>query len=546
MAGINWSDYEGFINYIPNPVFNQLLQLRNKIVLLATGNQFGKTLMLTRMIAYRFMGCCPIDDHNIKPHDKYRVIRIGAEILPESTTAEVRNTVYPILKQQLPSNMIVSDITVRKPVMTVKPMLGGKDGQAEFVSYGQSGQSQAGVQRQMVYADEVNPYEFFEESMPRLAASNGQFFAGCTPVDAGWMYTEIYERAKVHYRTKAVRAFLKKQYGQDYKGIEKSDSTVDIAVLQAASDDNPMYQVMVDKKKQEIKDGLISIEDFPYDNVSEYLDSTYIYQDPDTVAMRRYGVFRQISGAVHKEFQWNCHVVPKDKYFPNGIPHGWTMARLIDYHMSVPWAITWMCVSPDNEAFVFDELNPDPSSWTTLGICKEIVNKSLDYRFRMNLIDPLSSHKQTNTNTSCLEEMNRIFQEMRREGYGTGGFWEGWDTKGTTGEDKVRERLINARICGRPMNNLQKIDGREKRLPTLWILDHCQQTAMSLKNWKREEWLDRDAIITKDPKDKRSSKWSHFNMCLEAAFKDTRFTSVNHEYGMYGDGAQKQYFKGGR
>lgn len=546
MPEINWEEYSGIVNYLPHPVFSMLLKLRNKIVLVCTGNQNGKTAALTRMITFRLMGMCTIADHNIKPQDKFRVIRIGAEILPESPTAEVRNTVYPVLKAQLPSSMIIEDITSRRPVVSVKPLLGGKAAQVEFVGYGQTSQAMAGVQRQMILTDEVCPYDFYEESMPRLTASNGQFYAGCTPVDAGWMYTELYDRAKVHYRTKAVRAFLKKQYGQDYPMKETTDSKIDIAVIQSASDDNPMYQVLIDNKKKEIAEGIISIADFPYETVSEYLDSTYIYQDPDTVAMRRYGLFRQISGAVHKEFQWNTHVVPRAKYFPNGIPHSWTMARLIDYHMSVPWAITWMAMSPENEAFVFDELNPDPGSWTTLGICKEIVEKSLDYRFRMNLIDPLAAHKQTNTNTSCLEEMNRIFLEMRREGYGTGGFWEGWDTKGTTGEDKVRERLINARICGTPMNNLQKMDGKEKRLPCLWILDNCQQTALSLKNWKKEEWLDRDAIITKDPKDKRSSKWSHFNMCLEAAFKDNRFVSYQHEYRDDCFASSKQYFRGGR
>jgi hypothetical protein len=220
---------------------------------------------------------------------------------------------------------------------------------------------------------------------------------------------------------------------------------------------------------------------------------------------------------------------------------------MIDYHMSVPWAITWIALSPDDEAFVYEEFNPDPHDWTTLGICKEIATRSRDYKYSINLIDQLACTKQVNTNTSTLEDMNQIFLEMKRSGFGTGGYWEFWDDRGTKGQDKVRERLINSRICGRPFNNNQKVNGKEERLPTLWIMDNCRQVASSLKNWKMETWVDRDAIITKDPKDKTEMKWSHFNMCLEAIFKDSRFRARPYEYSNQREEFfKKRYFQGAR
>ena len=544
----DFTPYAGFSDFISTPVFTTLLHVRNKIVLLVTGNRFGKTKYFTRLISYRIMGMSRYPEHNILLEDKCRIIRLAAQLLPEDKKNEVRNTIYPMLKAQLPSNLIVKDITMRSPVLTVSPLHGGPPIQLEFVSYGQVAQTQAGVDRRLIYADEVAPYAFYEESMPRLATTNGQFMVGMTPVEAGWMHTELYERAKVYIRTPKVRAFMEHHLNQKVPQVERTDSKSDICVIQAASDDNPVFSVMVRQKKRDIKAGKLSKEDFPYETVSEYLDSVFMYDDDDTVAMRRYGLFRQITGAVFKQFQWQTHVVSAQRYFPTGeIPRIWKHARLIDYHQSVPWAIIWIALSPDDEAFVYEEMNPDPHNWTTLGICKEMAKVSRDYKFTFNLIDKLAAHKQVNTNTSCMEDMNRIFSEMRREGLGTGGYWEEWDDRGTKGQDKIRERLINSRICGKPFNNLQKIDGKEQRLPTLWILDNCKQTALSLKNWKMEEWLSRESIITKDPKDKPEMKWSHFCKSLECCVKDSRFRARPYEYGSHREEFFKQrYFKGQR
>jgi hypothetical protein len=303
---------------------------------------------------------------------------------------------------------------------------------------------------------------------------------------------------------------------------------------------------MLAARKEEIKQGKINKSDFPYETVTEYLDSIYMYDDPDVVAMRRFGVFRQITGAVHKEFNGSIHVIPEGKHFADGIPKQWKRARMIDYHQAVPWAIAFITISPDDEAFVFNEFNPDPRSSTTLGICRHVVDMSRDDKFQIDLIDPLATQKQNNTNTSVVEDMNRIFREMKREGLGTGANWQPWDTKGTKGQDKVRERLINSRICGRPFNNLQMINGKQHRIPTLWILDNCRQTAQSLKSWRMETWSDRDALITKDEKDKTQQKWSHFNCCLEAIFKDSRFSPNTHNWLSERREEPKRYFQSTR
>lgn len=496
------------------------------------------TLCFCRKNVYSMLGMSPVPWHNIGPDTKCRIIRIAAETLPNDKDHEVRNTVYPAIKNQLPSTFIAKDgrgnpidITMRDATITVNPMLGGGPAYFEFVSYGQSTQSQAGVDRFVIQIDEVSSYEFYEESLPRLATTNGQLLVGCTPVDADWMYGEIYEKAKVIVRTDAVRAYMKKSMGLTVPTVERFDSDKDVCVIQAASDDNPVFDILLKTKHQDIRDGKLTKADFPYETVAEYLDARYMYDDSDVVAMRRYGIFRRITGAMYKQFQWNVHGIQWQKYFPSGeLPKEWMHVRLVDYHQSVPWAVLWLALSRENECFAYRELNPDPKSWTTLAVCKEMVEQSGDYRFSFNLMDPLAGETQSNTNQTVFDDFNRHFREMKREGMGTGGSWEPWDTKGRTGQDRVRERLINAAICGRPFNNLQMRDGKPVRLPTLWIFNDCRETMASLKNWRQETWASKDQEMTKDAKDKPEQKWSHFNRCLEAAMKDIRFRGQPHEY----------------
>jgi len=501
----------------------------------------------TRRIVYSVMGMCKHQDHNILPEDNCRVIRLASQTLPNDKDNEVHNTIYPLLKEQLPPDRIVKDIVSRNATMTVQPLLGGLPAQLEYVSYGQPPQSQAGQARKAILVDEVCPYAFYEESLPRLATTYGQMLMGTTPVEAAWMFTEIYERARVYYRTPIVRAFMKKEMGEDVPTKLVTDSKQDIAVIQAASDDNPIFVKMVQDFHDKIKAGIIKPEDFPYANVSEYLDSIFMYDDKDTVAMRRYGIFKQVTGAVHKEFNWNIHMISEGKYFPTGIPANVKHARMIDYHQSTPWAINWIFITLDDEAFVYRELTPDPHIMTTDMICKEVALISRDFHFSINLIDPLASENQVKTNTSVVQDMNTEFIRMKKEKLGTGGYWETWDTKGTKGEDKVRERFINAKICGRPFNNLQMIDGRMVRLPTLWIFDCCRTTGLSLKNWQMKQRIGRNAQVTKDPPDDTEQRWSHHNMTLEAIFKDSRFRGAPHIYQSKRDEfTESRYFHGRR
>jgi phage terminase large subunit-like protein len=518
------NDFSGYLEFMPTQVFQWLINCPCKIIALFTGNQFGKNETVIMDYYLRVWGKHPQKHKNVLPDDKIRTIRFASENLPgEVDGEEVKNTQYPVLKRRFNPNWILKDITARKTVVQVQPqtmrvLANGekcmtKPVNFEFVSYGQSTQAQAGVQRKSVYIDESAPMDFFGEQIPRLLAADGDLIVSYTPTpgNMGWEFDYFYDRAKVIYRTEAVRRRMKERHNEDLPEIEHKESKHDIAVIMAATDDNPIYKKLAAEKSKRV--GRVVTAD-------EYItDMLGLINDEDEIDARRYGLFKQMSGSIFKAYNEKIHRISEDKWFPDGIPHEWKHFRGIDWHESTAWAIGWIAVSPQDEIFIYNEFNPSPEKMVTMEIMRVVSERSKDYKFDLSLIDPLSSKVQPNTGLSSLEDINRLSSEYRKQGIGTGGYWQVWDTKSQKGRDEIKKRLQNAALCGTPFNNEVKKDGITKRLPTLWILDNCVQTHLSLKNWRLEEWGDRTSLITKDNKQTPQQKWSHFCTMLEGLMK---------------------------
>jgi hypothetical protein len=204
-----------------------------------------------------------------------------------------------------------------------------------------------------------------------------------------------------------------------------------------------------------------------------------------------------------------------------GISKEWKHARSIDWHTHNPIAVVWLAVSPRDEIFIYDEWGPSPEKFTIWDIAKFIAVRSQDYRFTIDLIDPLANEKQVNTGRSPCEDLNLHAHTFKAEGLGTGAYWQAADTKNERGMDEFRRRLANSLKVGVPFNNLNtnKTPGESRYLSTIWVLDRCPQVIESLKNWRREEWADRNSKLTKDEKDKPQQKYSHFSHAIEYLLK---------------------------
>lgn len=342
--------------------------------------------------------------------------------------------------------------------------------------------------------DESPDMGFYEEQLPRLLAENGDLIFTYTPVDrSSWLFDELYDKASVIYRSQYIIDFI----GKETKAAEETDSPYDIAVIMAATDDNPTL-------KPEVIDALFN-----------HID------DPDVIGIRRYGIFKQLSGRIFKDFDYGVHAI-SNELFPNGIPKDWVHARGIDYHPQTPWAFIMAAMSPTNEVFVWGEWNPSPEKYTTKEIANQVAIMGRLYKFRLSLIDPLAQATKKD-HVTVLDDLNNAFLDLKREGIGRATIWQPWDTKGERGRDAIRERLKNSLTVKEPFNNKVVVNGRPTYLPTIWVFRECKQMLKSLKNWRWEEWANIGANTNKDAKNKPEQKWSHFNTALEAMFKEPYF-----------------------
>ena len=170
-------------------------------------------------------------------------------------------------------------------------------------------------------------------------------------------------------------------------------------------------------------------------------------------------------------------------------------------------------------------MNISPRTNTVLEIVDKMVEKSGNYKFLLDKIDPLAKGQKSNTKKedgtvrTTVDDINGYLAEFKRQGVCEGGYFTTANTKGTRGREKIRQRLRNSLIVKTPFNNeasnyLGNEDviniEREKYLPTLWVLAPCKQVRLSLKNWRME-------------KGEPSQQYSDHCTGLEFLHKDARF-----------------------
>ncbi|MHC4951057.1 MAG: hypothetical protein ACYTEU_08755, partial [Planctomycetota bacterium] len=468
-----------------------------------SGNQGGKTSTVAQHYVMRLLGHYPTHDYNgNKLPDKNKLmkkVRCMSSSLPEDSSAEEQdNTQYLELKKRIPYELIEKDITARQKNLVVRRPAGLSTEKTifEFRSFKQELQDLGKIQLSSSWNDEEPPKAHREESRMRLLAEDGDEIFTLTPEKSlTYTFDEIWLNANYIYRTDAiVKKFNLKQE-------ELKNTGHDIACIQMATDDNPeLSPTAIDRIFKEVT-------------------------DPVVYNIRRYGVFAAIAGRIHKAYNPAVNYISFQKTFPDGIPYEWLHCIGIDYHESrTPWSVGWVSISPDDEWFLWQEFHPaidGNNAYSTYDIARAIVRKNGHYNYTVTLIDPMANKKQANTLFSVTDDLNRHFDDFRRnEGLGTPLFWKGWDTKGTGGRDNIGMRFKNAVRCGKPFNNKVKERGRVRALPTLWICDTCPDSHKSILNWRYGEYVAAATKAVNDPKMEPQQKNSHDNMVLECLAKD--------------------------
>ncbi|MCP4262812.1 MAG: hypothetical protein GY774_35685 [Planctomycetes bacterium] len=497
--------FAGFFQFKTTPLLGKLISLPHKTIGIFSGNQGGKTSTVAQHYVLRLLGKAPVEDLDGNPlpnrNNLMKKVRCMSSSLPEDSSAEEQdNTQYLELKKRIPPELIIKDITARAKNLVVRRPLGLNTQQSifEFRSFKQELQDLGKIQLSSAWNDEEPPRAHREEGRMRLLAEDGDEIFTLTPEKSlTYTFDEIWQNANYIFRTDAIV----EKFNQPQEEFKKTGH--DIACIQMATDDNPELSVeVIDRLFGEIT-------------------------DPVVYNIRRYGVFAAIAGRIHKAYNPAVSYISYQKYFPNGVPYDWMHCRGIDYHESrTPWSVGWVSISPDNEWFLWQEFHPaidGANAYSTYDISRAIVRKSGDYFYTANLIDPLAKKKQANTLFSTVDDLNRYFDDFRKnEGLGTPTFWEGWDTKGTGGRDNIGMRFKNAVRCGAPFNNKVKERGRIRTLPTIWICDTCPKFHKSIMTWRYGEFVAAATKAVNDPKNEPQQKNSHDNMVLECLAKDQR------------------------
>lgn len=491
--------WDAFASFKKTEVVDWLGRLPQSTIGIFSGNQAGKTSSVAYNYVKRLLGLHPIPEKN----KLMKKVRCMSSTLPASSDPnEQDNTQYLELKKLLPPEIIKRDITSRSQTMVVRRP-DGSDTVFEFRSSKQELQDLGKIQLSSVWHDEETPKAHREECRMRLLKEGGEEIFSLTPTNAlSYTFDEVWQQASVVLRTVTIadRYNLPK--------IEKRKLNPDIAVICMATDDNP------------------TLEAYEIDRIFDAVD-------PAEIDLRRYGQFKQVTGRVYKTYDPRSCFISFAKYFQGGVPYNWFHARGIDYHESrTPWSVGWLAASPEDEWFLWKQFHPSidgPHAMNTYEIAKSIVRKSDDYNFTLNLIDPLAKKKQSNSNTSVVDDLNRHFDALRTsEGMGTPSFWEGWDTKGTAGRGEVMRRFKNAVRVGVPFNNGVMERGRFTRLPTLWICDTAPDFHKSVMTWRYGEYTTSQTKIVNDPKAVPQQRFSHDCMVLEGLAKDYRLLNAAH------------------
>ena len=475
--------FENIASLVYHPMMSRYTCSEANIRGVFKGNQGGGTTASANDAVLRCLGVHPVGRRNRleKP------IRFVSKVKPQGLDDE-ENQQYVEFKRLFPNELIKQDVTARSAIMTLRDPLGGKDKKVEFMSSSQELDAFMSVQRSALYQDEEIDRVKWDESLIRLLKEGGDATITLTPVKGmDWVFDKIWKRARRIYRSKTIC----EKYG--YAPIECTDSTADIEAFCWATDDNPgMTQESIELIFNEVA-------------------------DEDDLAMRRYGVFRQVTGRIYKAFDKSVHCVPAMEVFSADLFRTYWNYRIIDFHPQKPWYVSYVAVTPTNEWIVWNELLAKHEHRTTLEMRDMIKIESVavedsEYN-RATLIDPLSTMKQH----SSENEGTTVFDDLKRGEHGIRRLMCA-DTKNVQGRMEIKKRLKNSLLCEVPGNNMDKGDFPDPRyggyLPTIWFTDNCRGHVEHFNSWRMVDFKQDHIRATREIK-RESEKFSDYCRNLE-------------------------------
>ena len=479
---------ENIFNFKMHPIAEKYLYSRAGTRIIIKGTQGGGTATAMFDAAMRVLGIHPDDPKNVinKP------VRFVSKVVPNDHEDE-ENQQFVEFRALIPPELWTKKLTARSKIGKINRMVGGVI-DVEFMASTQDLDAFMSVQRGAYYQDEEIDRIKWEECRMRLnkSLSAGDYAdtsLSMTPVRGlDWSYDTLWKRASKIYRSKIICD----KYG--YPELEENPNGSDIEAFCWATDDNPVM------KKESI------------DNLFGDFD------DDDELALRRYAVFRQVSGRIYKVFEERIHKQPFDKVFDTSLFRNYWHYRIIDYHPSKPWYVSWVAVTPHHEWFVWNEMLANHDMKTIQELRDDIKSESLldeDEEFnRRTLIDPLAKVSKIKSSPSVFDELGMGDLGLRR--------CMSADTKdrktGKSHRSQIKTRLKNSVICQVPGNNFFPNLPPDIRYghykPTIWFLDNCTGHIEHFRSWRYIDYKQAAVKAVRTTK-QESEKWSDYCRNIE-------------------------------
>jgi hypothetical protein len=516
---VDVAKYDALFGYKMHEVANEYFNSEADIRAIFKGNQGGGTITSMRDIVLRLLGIHPVEKRN-RLSDPIRCV---SKCKPKNDEDE-ENQQYVEFMRLMPNEFVKKDLTSRNNHIIIRDPHAGSDNKVEFMSKMQDLDAYMSVQRSAYYQDEEIERVKWDESLIRLLIPGSKGMGGdttitLTPVKGlDWTYDSIWEKAEKIYRSQTIH----NAFG--LPRIETKKLTSGIEAFCWATDDNPVMDA---------------------ETLQRHFDKWDIpgvaAKDNEDLAMRRYGVFRQVSGRIYKSFDENIHKISWDKLWNADTFRYYWHFRMIDYHPSKPWYVSWVAVSPTHEWYVWNELVANHDKLTDLDLRDKIKVESLldedDPFCRTTLIDPLAKVKQPNTGFSVYDDITMGELGLRK--------CTPADTKNEQGQMNIKQRLKNSLICGVPGNNLDKQRQSEARYgnyrPTLWFFDTCPVHIDHFRSWRKVQFKQEHVKAVRTVL-RNSEKWSDFPRNLEflGALSPVYYDTA----GSRGDFDSKKFFQG--
>uniref|UniRef100_A0A6H1ZEC9 Putative terminase n=1 Tax=viral metagenome TaxID=1070528 RepID=A0A6H1ZEC9_9ZZZZ len=182
--------------------------------------------------------------------------------------------------------------------------------------------------------------------------------------------------------------------------------------------------------------------------------------DPSDVPPRVFGQFKSLVGRVLKEFDMNIHVIK-----PFEVPTDWPVTVMIDFHLSVPQAITYFAVNKQDIHYAIAEV------WKNLSaeeIADDIIRmkKSKAWNIKRVFIDPLSkgdtSYMRNQLGTNIRDTYTIIDEKLSHHGI----------TLSVASKDKESG-----------IKNVQTMLKGVNGLPTFYVFDNMERWLFEVLRW---------------------------------------------------------------